>query len=133
MFSLILTKVMIKFSIFDIIQVLLLSHKFLNVFLYSGLLSNIKILSFSVCYVNKLLIHSPEIYCFYNSCTFLRFLFIILHLLNRITKQNRAAGVLDNFAEGEKYAEHSLRKFVRNRKPEIMPNLNSFFTDPQRN
>lgn len=133
MVSLILTKVMIKFSIFDIIQVLLLSHKFLNVFLYSGLLSNIKILSFSVCYVNKLLIHSPEIYCFYNSCTFLRFLFIILHLLNRITKQNRAAGVLDNFAEGEKYAEHSLRKFVRNRKPEIMPNLNSFFTDPQRN
>lgn len=60
-------------------------------------------------------------------------LFIILHLLYRITKQNRAAGVLDNFAEGEKYAEHSLRKFVRNRKPEIMPNLNSFFTDPQRN
>lgn len=53
--------------------------------------------------------------------------------VNRVTKQNRAAGVLDNFAEGEKYAEHSLRKFVRNKKPEIMPSLNSFFTDPQRN
>ncbi|KAD6796023.1 hypothetical protein E3N88_06919 [Mikania micrantha] len=31
----------------------------------------------------------------------------------------------------EKYAEHSLRKFVRNKSPEIMPNLNSFFADPK--
>ncbi|KAK3439980.1 hypothetical protein EUGRSUZ_B00320 [Eucalyptus grandis] len=51
----------------------------------------------------------------------------------RVTKENRAAGVLDNFKEGEKYAEHSLRKFVRNRSPEIMPSLNSFFTSPDRN
>ncbi|KAK4393046.1 hypothetical protein Sango_1775400 [Sesamum angolense] len=28
----------------------------------------------------------------------------------RVTKENRAAGVLDNFAEGEKYAETALRK-----------------------
>ncbi|KAL8199447.1 hypothetical protein R6Q57_013015 [Mikania cordata] len=49
----------------------------------------------------------------------------------RVNKENRAAGVLDNFAEGEKYAEHSLRKFVRNKSPEIMPNLNSFFADPK--
>ncbi|KAI3761951.1 hypothetical protein L1987_52374 [Smallanthus sonchifolius] len=49
----------------------------------------------------------------------------------RVTKENRAAGVLDNFAEGEKYAEHSLRKFVRNKSPEIMPNVNSFFADPK--
>ncbi|KAM0033600.1 putative NADH-ubiquinone reductase complex 1 MLRQ subunit [Helianthus debilis subsp. tardiflorus] len=49
----------------------------------------------------------------------------------RVTKENRAAGVLDNFAEGERYAEHSLRKFVRNKSPEIMPNLNSFFADPK--
>ncbi|KAL3575263.1 hypothetical protein D5086_023364 [Populus alba] len=32
----------------------------------------------------------------------------------RVTKQNRAAGVLDNFSEGEKYSEHGLRKLVRN-------------------
>ncbi|KVH92749.1 NADH-ubiquinone reductase complex 1 MLRQ subunit, partial [Cynara cardunculus var. scolymus] len=49
----------------------------------------------------------------------------------RVNKENRAAGVLDNFAEGEKYAEHSLRKFVRNKDPEIMPSINSFFADPK--
>ncbi|CAL9050912.1 unnamed protein product [Musa banksii] len=31
----------------------------------------------------------------------------------RINKEGRAAGVLENYAEGEKYAEHSLRRFVR--------------------
>ncbi|KAL8171573.1 hypothetical protein V2J09_023377 [Rumex salicifolius] len=49
----------------------------------------------------------------------------------RVNKQNRAAGVLDNHAEGEKYSEHFLRKFVRNRSPEIMPSINSFFADPK--
>ncbi|KAJ8567021.1 hypothetical protein K7X08_019229 [Anisodus acutangulus] len=49
----------------------------------------------------------------------------------RVTKENRAAGVLDNFSEGEKYAEHALRKFVRNKSPEIMPNINGFFSDPK--
>ncbi|MBA0578255.1 hypothetical protein Gorai_020548 [Gossypium raimondii] len=48
-----------------------------------------------------------------------------------VTKENRAAGVLDNFAEGEKYSEHFLRKYVRNKTPEIMPSINSFFTDPK--
>ncbi|KAF3431102.1 hypothetical protein FNV43_RR25832 [Rhamnella rubrinervis] len=48
----------------------------------------------------------------------------------RVTKENRAAGVLDNFAEGERYKEHFLRKFVRNRAPEIMPSVNKFFSDP---
>nr|XP_027123855.1 uncharacterized protein LOC113740428 isoform X1 [Coffea arabica] len=53
--------------------------------------------------------------------------------LFRVAKQDRAAGVLENFAEGEKYAEHALRKYVRNRKPEIMPSINSFFTEPEKN
>jgi hypothetical protein len=48
----------------------------------------------------------------------------------RINKEKRAAGVLENFAEGQKYSEHFLRKYVRNRSPEIMPKINSFFTDP---
>ncbi|KAL2939203.1 Cyclin-A1-4 [Bienertia sinuspersici] len=48
-----------------------------------------------------------------------------------VNKENRAAGVLDNFTEGEKYSEHSLRKFVRSKSPEIMPGINSFFSDPQ--
>ncbi|KAB5537778.1 hypothetical protein DKX38_015311 [Salix brachista] len=48
----------------------------------------------------------------------------------RVTKENRTAGVLDNFKEGEKYAEHGLRKYVRNRTPQIMPSINGFFSDP---
>ncbi|KAJ6430330.1 hypothetical protein OIU84_021684 [Salix udensis] len=45
----------------------------------------------------------------------------------RVTKENRAAGVLDNFKEGEKYAEHGLRKFVRNKTPQIMPSINDIY------
>ncbi|GMY26455.1 putative UDP-glycosyltransferase 90A1-like [Fagus crenata] len=48
----------------------------------------------------------------------------------RVTKENRAAGVLDNFKEGEKYSQHGLRKFVRNKSPQIMPSVNGFFSDP---
>ncbi|EEF52071.1 uncharacterized protein LOC8258129 [Ricinus communis] len=48
----------------------------------------------------------------------------------RVNKQNRAAGVLENFKEGEKYSENFLRKFVRNKTPEIMPSINRFFTEP---
>ncbi|CAM8932550.1 unnamed protein product [Rhodiola kirilowii] len=51
----------------------------------------------------------------------------------RVTKENRTAGVLDNHAEGERYSQHFVRKYVRGRAPEIMPALNSFFTDPERN
>ncbi|KAI9086404.1 hypothetical protein K1719_031488 [Acacia pycnantha] len=50
----------------------------------------------------------------------------------RVNKEGRAAGVLENFAEGEKYSEHFLRKYVRNRAPEIMPSINSYFTDSNR-
>ncbi|XP_066398941.1 uncharacterized protein [Miscanthus floridulus] len=48
----------------------------------------------------------------------------------RVTKEKRAAGVLDNHEEGERYAMHGLRKFVRGKKPEIMASINSFFADP---
>lgn len=57
---------------------------------------------------------------------------ILVTSVFRVSKEARAAGVLDNFAEGEKYSEHFLRKYVRNRAPEIMPSINSFFTDPNR-
>ncbi|KAI4343790.1 hypothetical protein L6164_011099 [Bauhinia variegata] len=50
----------------------------------------------------------------------------------RVSKEGRAAGVLENYAEGEKYAEHGLRKYLRNKTPEIMPSINSFFADPNR-
>ncbi|KMT18463.1 hypothetical protein BVRB_2g026060 [Beta vulgaris subsp. vulgaris] len=49
----------------------------------------------------------------------------------RVNKENRAAGVLDNHKEGEKYAEHFIRKFSRTQSAEIMPGLNKFFSDPQ--
>ncbi|KAK1308130.1 hypothetical protein QJS10_CPA09g01392 [Acorus calamus] len=49
----------------------------------------------------------------------------------RVSKETRTAGVLENFAEGQKYAEHSLRKLVRNKSPEIMPSINNFFTNPK--
>ncbi|KAI9125831.1 hypothetical protein K1719_003249 [Acacia pycnantha] len=48
----------------------------------------------------------------------------------RVTKEKRTAGVLENFAEGERYSEHFVRKFVRNKSPEIMPSINKFFSDP---
>lgn len=49
----------------------------------------------------------------------------------RVLKEHRAAGILENFSEGEKYKEHALRKYVRNRAPEVMPSLNKFFSDPE--
>ncbi|KAL3728629.1 hypothetical protein ACJRO7_033244 [Eucalyptus globulus] len=49
----------------------------------------------------------------------------------RVTKEKRAAGVLDNFAEGEKYSQHAVRRFVRNRPSQVMPSINNFFSDPK--
>ncbi|RWR83229.1 hypothetical protein CKAN_01197800 [Cinnamomum micranthum f. kanehirae] len=46
----------------------------------------------------------------------------------RINKAHRSTAVLDNEEEGEKYAQHSLRKFLRTRPPEIMPAINDFFS-----
>ncbi|KAL6523419.1 hypothetical protein OROGR_017022 [Orobanche gracilis] len=48
----------------------------------------------------------------------------------RVLKENRAAGILENFEEGKKYKEHALRRFLRGRRPEIMPKINGFFSDP---
>ncbi|QCD80926.1 uncharacterized protein LOC114179682 [Vigna unguiculata] len=50
----------------------------------------------------------------------------------RVSKEKRSTAVLENSAEGERYAEHVLRKFVRNKKPQIMPSINSFFADTDR-
>ncbi|PNY06591.1 hypothetical protein L195_g003063 [Trifolium pratense] len=49
----------------------------------------------------------------------------------RVNKENRSAGVLENYAEGEAYAEHKFRKFLRNRPREVMPSVNKFFSDPE--
>ncbi|CAK9324927.1 unnamed protein product [Citrullus colocynthis] len=46
----------------------------------------------------------------------------------RVNKTHRKMGVLENEEEGEKYSEHSLRRFLRTRPPEIMPTINHFFS-----
>ncbi|CAL9755876.1 unnamed protein product, partial [Musa acuminata subsp. burmannicoides] len=77
----------------------------------------------NILFVNFVTIYSSFLSCFRYECASDEF---------RINKEGRAAGVLENYAEGEKYAEHSLRRFVRNRNPEIMPAINSFFTNPSK-
>ncbi|OMO60417.1 NADH-ubiquinone reductase complex 1 MLRQ subunit [Corchorus capsularis] len=54
----------------------------------------------------------------------------VMRMLVPVTKEHRSAGILENYEEGERYAEHSLRKFVRKKRPEIMPSINNFFSDP---
>lgn len=46
----------------------------------------------------------------------------------RISKEDRAAGILENYNEGKSYKDHSLRDYVKDCKPEIMPGLNRFFS-----
>ncbi|KAM3371990.1 hypothetical protein ACQJBY_019067 [Aegilops geniculata] len=48
----------------------------------------------------------------------------------RVTKENRAAGVQENFDEGKRYSQHGFRKFIDRQRPEIMPAINNFFSDP---
>ncbi|XWS36845.1 hypothetical protein CRYUN_Cryun20dG0120800 [Craigia yunnanensis] len=47
----------------------------------------------------------------------------------KINKSDRSKAVLENYEEGEKYAEHGLRKFLRTRPPEVMPAINHFFSE----
>ncbi|XP_074289629.1 uncharacterized protein LOC141614780 [Silene latifolia] len=47
----------------------------------------------------------------------------------RINKGKRGTAVLENYEEGEKYAQHGLRNYLRNRPPQVMPTINAFFSD----
>ncbi|KAG7986437.1 hypothetical protein I3843_03G079200 [Carya illinoinensis] len=47
----------------------------------------------------------------------------------RVNKSHRLKGVLDNEEEGEKYVEHGFRRFLRTRRPEVMPAINRFFSE----
>lgn len=49
----------------------------------------------------------------------------------RINKVDRAAGYLENFKEGENYHQHSLRKYVEDRPPQIFAGLNKGFSSPK--
>ncbi|XP_031493465.1 uncharacterized protein LOC116259701 isoform X2 [Nymphaea colorata] len=46
----------------------------------------------------------------------------------RVNKEHRATAVLENYEEGERYADHGFRRFLRTRPPEVMPAINSFFS-----
>ncbi|KAL6656922.1 hypothetical protein ACP70R_004702 [Stipagrostis hirtigluma subsp. patula] len=46
----------------------------------------------------------------------------------RVSKRNRQSAVPDNAAEGERYSQHALRRFLGERRPEVFPALNRFFS-----
>ncbi|CAM6117918.1 unnamed protein product [Calypogeia fissa] len=49
----------------------------------------------------------------------------------RINKDDRSAGVLENYKEGKSYKDNILRKYVTDKSPEIMPGFNSYFSGSQ--
>ncbi|KAF4375958.1 hypothetical protein F8388_010100 [Cannabis sativa] len=78
----------------------------------------------------------PEVYPLMAAMTFVTSMCVFQLTRNvfmnpdvRVNKANRSMGVLDNKEEGEKYAEHSLRRFLRTRPPEVMPTINHFFSE----
>ncbi|KAF1888797.1 hypothetical protein Lal_00036839 [Lupinus albus] len=78
----------------------------------------------------------PEVYPLLAAMTFVTSMCVFQLTRNmlqnpdvRINKSRRSMGVLDNKEEGEKYAEHGLRKFLRTRPPEVMPSINHFFSE----
>ncbi|CAB4274752.1 unnamed protein product [Prunus armeniaca] len=80
----------------------------------------------------------PEVYPLMAAMTFVTSLCafqltrnVFLNPDVRIDKARRGMGVLENKEEGEKYAEHGLRKFLRTRPPEIMPTINRFFSQDE--
>ncbi|EFJ36752.1 hypothetical protein SELMODRAFT_76981 [Selaginella moellendorffii] len=48
----------------------------------------------------------------------------------RVNKDDRKHGRLDNHSEGEVYHNHPLRRFLRDKKTQIMPGLNEYFSKP---
>ncbi|KAM6549361.1 hypothetical protein CsatB_021037 [Cannabis sativa] len=77
----------------------------------------------------------PEVYPLMAAMTFVTSMCVFQLTRNvfmnpdvRVNKANRSMGVLDNKDEGKKYAEHSLRRFLRTRPPEVMPTINHFFS-----
>ncbi|KAM3363692.1 putative protein isoform X1 [Capsicum galapagoense] len=82
----------------------------------------------------------PEVYPLMAAMTFVTGMCVFQLtrnvLLNpdvRINKAHRSMGVLENEEEGEKYAKHSLRNFLRTRPPQVMPSINRFFSNDNNN
>lgn len=49
---------------------------------------------------------------------------------NRINKDDRVAGVMDNHEEGKLYRNHELRKYLAMQHKTVMPALNDYFSAP---
>ncbi|XP_071713142.1 uncharacterized protein [Rutidosis leptorrhynchoides] len=78
----------------------------------------------------------PEVYPLMAAMTFVTSMCVFQLTRNvfmnpdvRVNKAHRTTAVLENQDEGQKYAEHGLRRFLRTRPPEVMPTVNSFFSD----
>ncbi|KAI3762009.1 hypothetical protein L1987_52432 [Smallanthus sonchifolius] len=78
----------------------------------------------------------PEVYPLMAAMTFVTSMCVFQLTRNifmnpdvRVNKEHRTTAVLENHDEGQKYAEHGLRRFLRTRPPEVMPTVNSFFSD----
>ncbi|XP_054788512.1 uncharacterized protein LOC129294292 [Prosopis cineraria] len=78
----------------------------------------------------------PEVYPLLAAMTFVTSMCVFQLTRNiflnpdvRVNKAHRSMGILENAEEGERYAEHGLRKYVRTRPPEIMPAINHFFSE----
>ncbi|CAH1420927.1 uncharacterized protein LOC111885880 [Lactuca sativa] len=78
----------------------------------------------------------PEVYPLMAAMTFVTGMCVFQLTRNvvmnpdvRVNKAHRTTAVLENQDEGKKYAEHGLRRFLRTRPPEVMPSVNSFFSD----
>ncbi|XP_062189996.1 uncharacterized protein LOC133893038 [Phragmites australis] len=50
----------------------------------------------------------------------------------RVNKRNRQSAVLENAEEGERYSQHSFRRFLGTQRPEVFPALNRFFSEPDK-
>ncbi|CAM0952704.1 unnamed protein product [Alopecurus aequalis] len=48
----------------------------------------------------------------------------------RVTKQNRAAGVLENHEEGKRYSQHGVRRFWLSKRRDYMQAMDNVPTDP---
>ncbi|TYI68136.1 hypothetical protein E1A91_D08G068300v1 [Gossypium mustelinum] len=71
----------------------------------------------------------PEVYPLVGAMAFVTSMCIFQLTRNVFLNPAVSQAVLENYEEGEKYAEHGLRKFLRTRPPEVMPAINHFFSE----
>lgn len=50
--------------------------------------------------------------------------------MNRVTKEKRAAGVLENHDEGRRYSQHGVRSFWLSQRRDYMQAMDNVPTDP---